>query len=344
MKEEKTMRLKFPPRDSSYYTSAPAERRAADGSSFQAEFRNAMDNAFAYASEKCKLTYYGQPTPADYQRGANQFSDEMFRQINNRMVDYLIEHDGVIDGWSFPESNLVIRVGGNENYSYNYNYFSDRYVLDGEGLKRASNEMRNPSFNYYPYPEDPRIAEVKQELNQKSRTVNEMSDYVGFWGFIRKTIARLPIILGVLFVITCLIFHFGGIDPDATSKAMMEASKAANNGAPSMLASLGEGILMLVSMICGLAVEKGLGAFCLGLVIPLVVTGIASLILGKMFTDKKFKKSAYKAAVAERDACKKEYNNLKKEEEARRNLFMQVTADWNREYFEFLKAKGYKVN
>lgn len=353
------MELKLPPAGTPDYTWAEYRREVETGTypgpdgSFCRTFMEAMDEEItartgsspAYHATTVKAVANASMEALDiltgHERGKsgpqyghmkdlcdrmNRLFDSCREKINERMVDFLQENDGVIDRWPSADDVRGLSVDHQQNgfdapeIEFYFSYFSEPYKPAGYQVYRdpLARQWKKPYY-FGHTPELNEAYDRKKALQQKAAAQKSCR---GLWGGIKYFLALQPLLLTVTFVIVSLIAFFTDQNPTVMVNDWLDALTVV----PSFLLVIPRWILSILAVISELLRLNNV-LFWIGTVVITFLAGLFGLFAAGHPSVLPVKKRDYLKTLAELREATDEYN-------AAHDEWKAVTEAWNRAYFE----------
>lgn len=208
----------------------------------------------------------------------NEGFARMRAYISNRMMQYIIEHDGVVEAWPDPAAGLTFRFVNEDGEldsaeSYHFNYFAEKYTADSYGASPPSGLQYRDSASFggtaYGNYFNAEMSEAKHQFRQN----NPMK--FG-WRVLMIYLVATLLICPILSAIYLALLQFVVSDPEAVGasvNAIMKLPLGLVQSNPAWLESLPAWLCVPLKMIATLV---GLILF----LVPFLMVFLPDLLYG----------------------------------------------------------------
>lgn len=301
-----------------------------ENSEFGRYFAKEAGNAFRNA-------FYGKEKSSNPKYDCNKAFKEMRRSIDIAMMDYLVEHNGVIDGWPNPKTKLCKTYSsGNSNGTidtYYFHYFGTDYGVFGRKL----------GIEFHDEYEYMHSKEYEETLRN--------GEYYGVSPFdnniqrAKKLLCQLPWIVAILSAIMNVLCFVGFDIIELVFKAV-EVSQGEGqllglgflDKVISAILIFGLTLPTLPSLIFyGLAEAFGPFSFLIGGAVTLVIGKIAELILLGIFDPSPVSQKEIKREIKAKKDYRhgEEYRRIVGGEVAQKENYEAISKQWHNLWFDF---------
>lgn len=266
--------------------------------------------------------------------------DKVRKKIDKSMINYLLTHDGVVDGWPDPDTGLAIECSNGSNdpprISF-FNYFSLGTL--GNTLSESATKYRN----HYEYTYSRLYEETVYNGEYYGVTLWENR-----WEIIKYWVARLPMIFAILASVFALLKMIG-----LDYMWFLDLISDVNDGTVTIVAPGLDGFLLypfalIFGVPCGFAmfvdlllVEKlGILGLLLGCAILLGIGyGGYRWLIFKWDDPEPMKQKDIRRRIKAKKAIRNsaEYKRIVAEEEAKRDLCLEMSEQWHRAWYDCYK-------
>ncbi len=256
------------------------------------------------------------------------------KKINNRMVEFLQENDGVIDQWPMAEDSRGISVEHSQNgpdgepLNFYFAYFGSDYAPAGHKIyRKEGNTPTRQKITCSPSSSDEIEAlwDRYKEIDSRYHVEQGTRDIIG----ILKSACYLlvPILTGA-FLVFSLIWYFMGVDPAAQT---LQWFQSAETVIPKFLLFVPKWLLSALAFVSSLLRLNSI-LFWVGTLMVTVLGGFASVsILSRPYAMPVKKSVLAKSKAASRQAWD--------EYQAAKDAWTAVSDAWNEAYFQHCKKK-----
>lgn len=277
------------------------------------------------------------------ERACNVAFKRMRQSIDSAMMDYLVKHDGVIDGWPNPKTSLYQTYGSGSSdgfiRSYYFHYFGTDYGVFGRKLGIEFHDE-------YEYAHSREYEETlfKGEYHGISPFDNNIERA-------KKLVCQLPWIIAILSAIMNVLC-FLGFDIMEVVATAAEVSTGegqlwglgALDKVISAILVFGLGLPFLPSLLF-YELAESLGSFFLliGAVITLIVGWVAKKLLLIKYDPSPVSQKEIKREIREKKEYRnsEEYRRIVGGEDAQKAEYEAISRQWHALWFDFYR-KNYQ--
>ena len=253
-------------------------------------------------------------------------------KINDRMVEFLLENDGVIDRWPLAEDVRGLSVDHKQNgpdasnLEFYFAYFGTDYAPAGYKIYRIAPDTTWKNKFYYG--KTRKLKDLHDRKRELELLQSKQKDNRGLFGKIKRFLFLQPIILSVVFLIHSLICFFMNVNPAVQMGDWLEYL----SWIPGFLMFIPKWILLILAMISELLRINPV-VFWIGTIL-LTVAGIGAGIhlCGKPDVAR-VKNDVYQQTLQELQQATMEYEEAEAE-------WSEVSKAWNKAYFQVCRAKS----
>jgi len=253
------------------------------------------------------------------------------KEINSRMVEFLLNNDGIIDRWPSCENVIGIYTKVEDNASldkieFPFAYFGDEYKPAGYKVYR---EHEYPIYNhnfYNPY-ETEELKEAGRIKSEKHNQYFSKKACTGCKGSIRRFVAFLPALFAMVFLAFSLFCFFQNVVPAKQVTAWVEEF----SNIPGILLFIPKVILYIFAYISEILRLNDILFWIgtLGISLVGIIFGIKKVISPKLA---RVNKATLEKLREENTKALDDYWAIEKEIKA-------VSDGWNNAYCDYIRLK-----
>lgn len=291
------------------------------------------------AGDTFRSVFSGTQKHSSPEHACNAAFKRMRQCIDSAMMDYLVKHDGVIDGWPNPKTGLYQTYGSGSSDgfigTYYFHYFGTDYGIFGR--------KRGIEFH----------DEYEYEHSEEYKHVLFKGEYHGVSPFennierAKKLACRLPFIIAILSAIMNTLCFLGIDIMEIVSTAIKvtqgEGQLLVSGILDKVLSAIiifGLGLPSLPTLLFyGLAESFGSFFLLIGAVITLIVGWVAKKLLLIKYDPSPISQRKIKREIREKKEYRnsEEYRRIVGGEDAQEAEYEKISRQWHSLWFDFYR-------